>query len=76
MIKAARARCVRDNLYLRRVRGNSIMTGGKRKIRFESYLEVVRGLMQILEDEKQTSALQDVYKRQVYRYVGLNQHHQ
>ena len=28
------------------------MTGGKRKIRFESYLEVVRGLMQILEDEK------------------------
>lgn len=64
MIKAARARCVRDNLYLRRVRGNSIMTGGKRKIRFESYLEVVRGLMQILEDEKQNSALQEaIYKR-------------
>ncbi|MFR8999286.1 MAG: hypothetical protein ACLVIY_01520 [Anaerobutyricum soehngenii] len=59
MIKAARARCVRDNLYLRRVRGNSIMTGGKRKIRFESYLEVVSGLMQILEDEKQSAALQE-----------------
>ena len=40
------------------------MTGGKRKIRFESYLEVVRGLMQILEDEKQNSALQEaIYKR-------------
>ena len=40
------------------------MTGGKRKIRFESNLEVVRGLMQILEDEKQNSALQEaIYKR-------------
>lgn len=72
MIKAARARCVRDNLYLRRVRGNSIMTGGKRKIRFESYLEVVRGLMQILEDEKQNSALQEaIYKRIRGTYINI-----
>ena len=72
MIKAARARCVRDNLYLRRVRGNSIMTGGKRKIRFESYLGVVRGLMQILEDEKQNSALQEaIYKRIRGTYINI-----
>lgn len=72
MIKAARARCVRDNLYLRRVRGNSIMTGGKRKIRFESYLEVVSGLMQILEDEKQNSALQEaIYKRIRGTYINI-----
>ena len=72
MLKAARARCVRDNLYLRRVRGNSIMTGGKRKIRFESYLEVVSGLMQILEDEKQNSALQEaIYKRIRGTYINI-----
>ena len=48
------------------------MTGGKRKIRFESYLEVVRGLMQILEDEKQNSALQEaIYKRIRGTYINI-----
>lgn len=64
MIKAARARCVRDNLYLRRVRDNSTMTREKNKGRFESYLEVVSGFMQILEDEKQDFVFQEaIYKR-------------
>ena len=64
MIKADKARCVRDNLYLRRVRANSIMTTSENKMRFESYLEVVRGLMQILEEEKQDFVLQEaIYKR-------------
>ena len=59
-----KARCVRDNLYLRRVRANSIMTTSENKTRFESYLEVVRGLMQILEEEKQDFVLQEaIYKR-------------
>jgi hypothetical protein len=48
------------------------MTGGKRKIRFESYLEVVSGLMQILEDEKQNSALQEaIYKRIRGTYINI-----
>lgn len=64
MIKADKARCVRDNLYLRRVRANSTMTTSENKMRFESYLEVVRGLMQILEEEQKESALQEaIYKR-------------
>ena len=72
MLKAGKARCVRDNLYLRRVRENSIITGGKRKIRFESYLEVVSGFMQILEDGKQDSALQEaVYKRIRGTYINI-----
>ena len=63
-LKAGKARCVRDNLYLRRVRANSIMTTSENKTRFESYLEVVRGLMQILEEEKQDFVLQEaIYKR-------------
>ena len=63
-LKAGKARCVRDNLYLRRVRANSIMTTSENKTRFESYLEVVRGLMQILEEEKQVFVLQEaIYKR-------------
>lgn len=64
MIKADKARCVRDNLYLRRVRANSTMTTSENKMRFESYLEVVRGLMQILEEEQQDFVLQEaIYKR-------------
>ena len=64
MIKADKARCVRDNLYLRRVRANSIMTTSENKMRFECYLEVITGLMKILEDEKKESALQEaIYKR-------------
>ena len=64
MIKADKARCVRDNLYLRRVRANSTMTTSENKTRFESYLEVVRGLLQILEEEKQDFVLQEaIYKR-------------
>lgn len=64
MIKASKARCVRDNLYLRRVRANSTMTTSENKMRFESYLEVVTGLMQILEETKQDFALQEaIYKR-------------
>lgn len=63
-LKAGKARCVRDNLYLRRVRANSTMTTSENKTRFESYLEVVRGLMQILEEEKQDFVLQEaIYKR-------------
>ena len=63
-LKAGKARCVRDNLYLRHVRANSIMTTSENKTRFESYLEVVRGLMQILEEEKQDFVLQEaIYKR-------------
>lgn len=64
MIKADKARCVRDDLYLRRVRANSIMTTSENKMRFECYLEVITGLMKILEDEKKESALQEaIYKR-------------
>lgn len=64
MLKASKARCVRDNLYLRRVRANSTMTTSENKMRFESYLEVVTGLMQILEETKQDFALQEaIYKR-------------
>ena len=64
MIKADKARCVRDNLYLRRVRANSIMTTSENKMRFECYLEVITGLMKILEYEKKESALQEaIYKR-------------
>ena len=59
MIKADKARCVRDNLYLRRVRANSIMTTSENKMRFECYLEVITGLMKILEYEKKESALQE-----------------
>lgn len=72
MLKADRARCVRDNLYLRRVRGNSVMTSGKSKICFESYLQVVSGFMQILEDEKQDAALQEaIYKRIRGTYINV-----
>lgn len=64
MIKAGKARCVRDNLYLRRVRANSTMTTSENKMRFECYLEVITGLMKILEDEQRESALQEaIYKR-------------
>lgn len=64
MLKARRARCVKDNLYLRRVRANSTMTTSKNKMRFECYLEVIIGLMKVLEDEQRESALQEaIYKR-------------
>ena len=64
MIKADKARCVRDNLYLRRVRANSIMTTSENKMRFECYLEVITGLMKILEYEKKESAVQEaIYNR-------------
>ena len=64
-LKAGKARCVRDNLYLRRVRANSTMTTSENKTRFESYLEVSQEtvLMQILEEEKQDFVLQEaIYK--------------
>lgn len=64
MLKARKAKCVKDNLYLRRVRANSTMTTAENKTRFESYLEVIIGLMKILENERKESALQEaIYKR-------------
>ena len=64
-LKAGKARCVRDNLYLRRVRANSTMTTSENKTRFEAYLEVVRGLMQILEEEKQDFVLQEAICKRI-----------
>ena len=74
MLKATRVRCIRETLYLRRVRGNSIMTGRRSKIRFESYLEVIRGLIQILEEEKEDVILQEaIYKRVRGTFINIFQ---
>lgn len=64
MLKADKARCVKDRLYLRRVRLDSIMTGKVNKLRFEAYNRIVMELLEMLEKESQDSELQDaLYKR-------------
>lgn len=64
MLKADKARCVKDRLYLRRVRSDSIMTGKVNKLRFEAYNRIVMELLEMLEKESQDSELQDaLYKR-------------
>ena len=64
MLKADKARCVKDSLYLRRVRSDSIMTGKVNKVRFEAYNRIIKELLELLERESQDSELQDaLYKR-------------
>ena len=64
MLKADKVRCVKDSLYLRRVRSDSIMTGKVNKVRFEAYNRIIKELLELLEKESQDSELQDaLYKR-------------
>ena len=64
MLKAGRVRCVKDSLYLRRVRSDSIMTGEVNKVRFEAYNRIIKELLELLEKESQDLELQDaLYKR-------------
>ena len=64
MLKAGRVRCVKDRLYLRRVRSDSIMTGKVNRQRLEAYNRIVMELLEMLEKESQDSELQDaLYKR-------------
>lgn len=64
MLRAERARCIKDNLYLRRVRNDSIMTGKKNKSRFEAYSKVIKELMALMDNEKSDIRLQEaLYKR-------------
>lgn len=64
MLSANRARCVKDNLYLRRVRNDSVMTGKKNKPRFAAYNKVIKELMVLMDNEKSDIKLQEaLYKR-------------
>lgn len=64
MLKADRVRCVKDSLYLRRVRSDSIMTGKVNRQRLEAYNRIIRELLELLEKESQDAEFQDaLYKR-------------
>lgn len=65
MLKAGRVRCVKDSLYLRRVRSDSIMTGKVNRQRLEAYNRIIKELLELLEKESQDSQLQYALYRRI-----------
>ncbi len=72
LLEAGRAECIRETLHRRRVRADSIMTMEKNRVRFESYAEIIKELLERLEQTREDEALhRAIYKRIRGTFINL-----